>query len=84
MAHYDCSCCGESYGISHDHCEDCKAGLCHRARQETSAVPGTSIHDIPAPAVPPEALAANDEWWAIRWLRSASEREKAAMRRLLA
>lgn len=31
MAHYDCSCCGESFGISHAHCPECQAGRCSRA-----------------------------------------------------
>lgn len=31
MAHYDCSCCGESMGISHGHCDNCQAGKCHRS-----------------------------------------------------
>lgn len=30
MAHYDCSCCGEGMGISHDHCPRCQAGQCAR------------------------------------------------------
>lgn len=33
MAHYDCTCCGESFGISHGSCPECKAGRC--ARSET-------------------------------------------------
>lgn len=32
MAHYDCSCCGESMGISHDLCPRCKAGDCERSK----------------------------------------------------
>lgn len=30
MAHYDCSCCGAGMGISHDYCENCRAGNCAR------------------------------------------------------
>lgn len=30
MAHYDCSCCGESMGVSHDYCPECKAGRCSK------------------------------------------------------
>lgn len=30
MAHYDCTCCGETMGISHDNCPNCKSGGCGR------------------------------------------------------
>jgi hypothetical protein len=37
MAHYDCSCCGESFGIGHAHCDECKAGRCPRGKAEIDA-----------------------------------------------
>lgn len=36
MAHYDCSCCGESMGISHALCSNCKAGKCARPDPPTA------------------------------------------------
>jgi hypothetical protein len=47
MSHYDCSCCGEYLGISHEHCRECKAGRCARARTEPQPTP-------PAPPVAPQ------------------------------
>lgn len=26
--HYDCRCCGDAYGVSHEHCSSCQAGHC--------------------------------------------------------
>jgi hypothetical protein len=50
MAHYDCSCCGESYGISHNHCAECKAGRCPKGRADDV------MKDVPFVPAPPGGL----------------------------
>ena len=44
MAHYDCSCCGESMGISHEHCDYCKSGKCSRAMREQVPEPAPTLN----------------------------------------
>lgn len=37
MGHYDCSCCGEALGISHDSCNNCQAGRCWKGKKNVEA-----------------------------------------------
>jgi hypothetical protein len=53
MAHYDCSCCGESMGISHRHCDECKAGRCHLARKPVLLGMNNPVSSDPAHALYP-------------------------------
>ncbi|ARK07468.1 hypothetical protein LAV_00068 [Sphingobium phage Lacusarx] len=59
MAHYDCSCCGESYGISHKYCSDCQAGLCHRSQNQESEK-AFMPNPLSPFTIPPELAAATD------------------------
>ena len=50
MAHYDCTCCGEEGGISHNSCPECQKGNCTR-----------TIPILPPPVLPTELELAQAE-----------------------
>jgi len=60
MAHYDCTCCGESFGISHENCPECQKGRCARSQE----VPQNVAH--PGVSAPTEPVAFQQE--VDRWM----------------